>query len=136
MNKVFIVGRLTGDPTQGQGSIPCANFSVASDTRKKDKDGEFITNFFRCTAWRGQSETCMKYLHKGDMVSIVGDLVLQTWVDTKGQERANMQVDINDIKFIGGKRANEESSTTAQAPAAPAPKAAAVADEDEDSLPF
>lgn len=119
--------------------VTCTNFSVAADTRVRGKDGEFITNFYRCTAWRGQGDNCAKYLHKGDRVGIVGDLVLQTYVDTKGQERSAMQVTVTDIEFLSEKR-----SASAAAPGEPKqsqasrtqPQAAAASDEDDDSLPF
>jgi len=77
----------------------------------------------------------MKYLHKGDQVSIVGDLVLKSYVDTKGQERYSMQVSITDIKFLSAKRSNDEpqQSQTAQASSQPTRTAA---EEDDDSLPF
>lgn len=54
MNKVFIIGRLTADPIINIVSgVQCANFTVASDTRNKDSDGNAVTNFYRTTAWRG-----------------------------------------------------------------------------------
>ena len=79
----------------------------------------------------------MKYLHKGDLVSVVGDLVLQSYVDTKGQERYSMQVSISDIEFLSTKRSTDEpqQSQAPQATSQPA-TAAAVTYEDEDSLPF
>lgn len=79
----------------------------------------------------------MKYLHKGDLVSVVGDLVLQSYVDTKGQERYSMQVSISDIEFLSTKRSTDEpqQSQASQATSQPA-TAAAVTDDNEDDLPF
>lgn len=78
----------------------------------------------------------MKYLHKGDRVSIVGDLVLQSYVDTKGQERYSMQVSITDIEFLSAKRSNDEPQQSQASRANSQPTAAAVTDDNEDDLPF
>lgn len=77
----------------------------------------------------------MKYLHKGDRVSVIGDLVLQSYVDTKGQERYSMQVSISDIEFLSAKRSNDEpqQSQTSRASSQPVRTAA---EEDDDTLPF
>lgn len=84
--------------------VSCANFSVAADTRNKGEDGNTITNFYRCSAWRGLADTCAKYLHKGDRVSIVGDLLFRTYTDTSGRERSAMQVTITDIEFLSERK--------------------------------
>ncbi len=131
MNKVFIIGRLTADPTQGSfDGATCANFSVAADTRSKTKDGKAITNFYRCSAWRGLGDNCLKYLHKGDRVSVVGDLVHKSYIDTKGQERYQLDVTVNDVEFMGGGR-NPNAQTTPQQQSAPAAQAQST-----DELPF
>ena len=112
--------------------MTCTNFSVAADTRVKGKDGNNITNFYRCTAWRGLGDNCAKYLHKGDRVGVVGDLVLQSYTDTKGQERSAMQVTITDIEFLSEKR----SSTEPQQSQASRSQPQAAAAPDDDDLPF
>lgn len=54
MNKLYTIGRLTADPVMNTVSgVNCANFTVASDTRSKDENGNAIPNFYRVTAWRG-----------------------------------------------------------------------------------
>lgn len=137
MNKIHVIGRQTADPTQSTVSgVTCTNFSVAADTRVKGKDGNNITNFYRCTAWRGQGDNCAKYLHKGDRVGLVGDLVLQTYMDTKGQERSAMQVTISDIEFLSEKRTASTEPKQSQASQAQSRATVAPVEEDEDSLPF
>lgn len=77
----------------------------------------------------------MKYLHKGDRVSIIGDLVLQSYVDTKGQERYSMQVSITDIEFLSAKRSKDEPQQS-QASRASSQPVRTAAEEDDDTLPF
>ena len=102
MSYVHIVGRLTSDPTQKDvNGIPCATFTVAEDTRRKDKDGNKITNFWRVTAWRGWGENAAKYLHKGNQVYVVGNEVnVNTYTDKNGNWRWSLETTVADMRFL------------------------------------
>lgn len=53
MNLIVAAGRLTADPTLSNvNNTPCTNFTLASDTRVKDSNGNYTTIFYRVTAWR------------------------------------------------------------------------------------
>jgi len=53
INHIIVTGRLTGDPTISQvGDASCATFTVASSTRQKDSEGNYVSAFYRVTAWR------------------------------------------------------------------------------------
>lgn len=135
MSYVHIVGRLTADPTQKEVSgIPCATFTVAEDTRRKDKDGEKITNFWRVTAWRGWGENAAKYLHKGNQVYVVGnEVVVNTYTDKNGQWRFSLETTVADMRFLGSKNDNAES-THEESP--PPPASAPMPNDTGDELPF
>lgn len=135
MNKIHIIGRLTADPEQRMvRDLVCTSFTVASDSRRKDKDGNSITTFFRCTAWRGLGETCAKYMHKGDRTYVIGEAILRNYTDTKGVVRSSLDVDVSDIELISDKRpANGETASPArQANSAAAP----MPHSEDDELPF
>ena len=128
MIKLHLIGRLTADPVQNTvNGNNVVNFSVAANTKRKDGDGKYIANFFRCAVWRQQGENCMKYLHKGDRVGIEGDLELTSYTDNKGNQRYDMQVTANDVEFLSDKRSAE---------ATPAAAPAATGTNTEDELPF
>ena len=133
MNKTFVIGRLTADPTQTNvNGKMCTNFSLASDTRKKP-DGTHGTNFYRCGVWGVMGENCMKYLHKGDQIFMEGEQEFQTYTGTDGQQRFSVDVFVNDVKFLNTKRQDGETNTT-PAPVTPAPAAPVMDTGDE--LPF
>lgn len=121
MNKVYVIGRLTADPElKTVNGIPVAQFTVAADTRNKGDDGKPLTNFYRCSAWRGLGETFAKYTHKGDRVSVIGDLLLRFYTNTQGQDRAALQVTVTDVEFLSDKRpeqAAQPQETQSYAPA-------------------
>lgn len=115
MNKITAVGRLTADPTiteSANGAALC-HFTVASNTRRKNAAGQPLTNFYRCTVWRAIAENCARYLHKGDMVTISGDLALTEYSDRNGQPRCSLEVDVSDVAFPPAPKA----PPTVQAPA-------------------
>jgi len=133
MNKIFASGRLTADPeTREAAGSPVTTFTLACDTRTKDGNGGTITNFYRCSVWRGLGDTCAKYLHKGDKLEIVGDLCLRSYVDTKGVQRSSLDVTVGDVSFNFPKR--EETGAAPAAPRSSQPPAMPVIE--SDGLPF
>ena len=115
MNKCFLIGRLTRDPelrTSGQGVSVCT-FSLAVDRPYKSADGARQTDFFNIVVWRQQAENCARYLHKGDMVTISGDLSLTEYSDRNGQPQCSLEVDVSDVAFPPAPKA----PPTVQAPA-------------------
>ena len=115
MNKITAVGRLTADPTiteSANGAALC-HFTVAANTRRKNAAGQPLTNFYRCTVWRAIAENCARYLHKGDMVTISGDLALTEYSDRNGQPRCSLEVDVSDVAYPPAPKA----PPTVQAPA-------------------
>lgn len=121
--------------------MPCTNFSLASDTRNKDADGNTMTNFYRVSAWRGLGDTCAKYLHKGDRIAIMGDLLFRTYMDKNQQERAAMQVTLTDVEFLNDKPRGEAAAPAkSQQPQQTTTKqhspAQVTVEDDNDELPF
>lgn len=139
MNKSFVIGRLTADPTvRDSNGVNICNFSVAADTRSKDANGDYITNFYRVSAWRQMGDNCAKYLHKGDRVAVIGELVLRSYVDKNGQNRSSLDIPSADsVEFLTEKRDAQPAAApapAAQAPAVP-PVTLPLAGADDD-LPF
>ena len=125
MNIIFVAGRLATDPTLSTvNDTPCTSFTLASDTRSKDANGNFIPIFYRVSVWRRMAETTAQYLHKGDSITVTGDLSLRTYVDREGQNRTSVQITANHIEFPSRKNS---------APQVPAVSGAPSSD---DELPF
>ncbi len=45
------------------------------------------------------AENVAQYLHKGDQVTVNGDLSMRTYVDRDGQNRAALQISANHVEF-------------------------------------
>ncbi len=82
-NHTGLQGRLTADPElrRTPSGVAITSFRLASDTGRKTKDGQKITNFIDCVAWRAQAEFVSKYLSKGRLVLVEGELTSRNYED-------------------------------------------------------
>ena len=82
-NHTGLQGRLTATPElrYTPSGTAITSFTLASDTGRKTKDGNRITNFIDCVAWRQQAEYACKYLTKGRLVIVDGELTSRTYPD-------------------------------------------------------
>lgn len=132
MRKIFIIGNLTADPVRRQTptGTPLCTFTVAVNY----KTGTAAkTDYYKVTAWRALGGSCAEYLHKGDRVSVIGDLSASADIGKDGKVYVSLQVSADEVEFITTRKTAEK----AEAPAEPAPDPTldGFADAD-DELPF
>ena len=98
MNKIIIIGNLTGTPELRvtQSGVSVCQFTVAVNGRRKD-DG---ATFFRVTAWRALGETCHKYLDRGRKVMVCGTVSASAYTGRDGKPRASIEVTAEDVEFL------------------------------------
>ena len=98
MNKIVIIGNLTGTPELRvtQSGVSVCQFTVAVNGRRKD-DG---ATFFRVTAWRALGETCHKYLDRGRKVMVCGAVSASAYNGRDGKPRASLEVTADDVEFL------------------------------------
>ena len=113
MNKVILMGRLIRDPelkyTKGAEPVAVANFSLAVNRRFK-KSGEQDADFIPCVAFGKQGEFVSKYFHKGQLVSIVGRLSVNSYEDKDGKRRTTVNVVAEENYFAESKKAVAENN--------------------------
>lgn len=114
MNKIVIIGNLTGTPELRvtQSGVSVCQFTVAVNGRRKD-DG---ATFFRVTAWRALGETCHKYLDRGRKVMVCGAVSASAYTGRDGKPRASLEVTAEDVEFLSsmGHDAQAAQEETAQ----------------------
>lgn len=101
MNKLTIIGNLTGDPelrTTTNGKNVCG-FSVAVNRRNKAQ-GQPEADFFRVSVWNQMGEACAKYLSKGKKVCVIGSVSVRTYTTQNGETRATLEVMAQDVEFL------------------------------------
>ena len=146
-SKFMFHGNLTADPVMRDGNgVPCCTFDVANNTSRKDDAGNFIPVYYRVTAWRQQATLCSTWLHKGDRVQVIGELIPRTYTDKNGTPRTALNVTADfsgGITFLRLRSANPaqkapQANNTYNAATAATPNATGFAQvtADDDELPF
>jgi len=96
LNKVFLIGRLTADPTlrTTTGGQQVATFSIATNRIWNDKTGarRENTEYHNIVVWGKQADVVQRFLNKGGMVFIDGRLQTRTWEDKQGQRRKTTEI--------------------------------------------
>lgn len=141
MNNISVLGRLASDVTTNEvNGRSVANFRIAAQTRRKGKDGQYITNFYNVAIWGAAGENAAKYLKKGHRAGVSGELVIRPYTGSDGVAHQAIEIDANSVDFVETKsEAEAKAGNTAAAPAqtAPAPSFTPVEQYTaDDSLPF
>lgn len=136
MARGIFVGRLTrdGELKYTNGGLAVLSFCIATDHRKKEADGYSNAASFWDVAYFGKpAEGIARYMTKGKMVAVDGELYNDTW-EKDGQKHSKAKVNASAITLLGG---GEEK------PAVDRPKSSAVnnapsgtVDEFSDDIPF
>ena len=151
--RVTLIGHVGQEPQMRYtpDGTPVTNFSVATKTTlsketraespagwKESYNGRNweLTTWWRVTCWRGLAETVNKYVTKGMLVFVEGEVSgdaadgtqrPNVWTGNDGTSRANFEITARNVKFMS--RAGE---TTSAAPAGDPPPEGF----EEDVLPF
>lgn len=106
MNRVFLVGRLTKDPTTEytKDKVARCNFTVAVD-RNFATDEKQSTDFIQCVAWRKQAENLAKYQKKGNKILVEGRIQVDNYVNSEGSTVWTTTVVADSIEFLDKKEA-------------------------------
>lgn len=111
MNKVIEIGRIAADievKTTGNGVSVCA-FSLAVRRRFPDRNGEYLTDFFRCVAWRNNAEFLRKYGYKGQKIAVIGELQNRSYDANDGTKRYVTEIICDDVELLERKDDNAQN---------------------------
>ena len=158
LNVAAIVGRLSADPElrHTASGVAVTSFTLAVDRSYAKAGTERQTDWIDVVAWRSTAEFICKYFTKGQMMAVTGSIQTRSYEDRSGNKRKAVEIQANDVSFVGSKRDNPSggdygqaytrpSSPEPQQPAAfsgPAPAYSSGSSEDfeeilgDDDLPF
>ena len=120
-NKITLIGRLTRDPElrfTNNGSTVC-NYSLAVKRCYKNSQGQYDVDFFDIVSWRKLAEISARYLKKGRMVLVEGEMQSRKYTTQEGVSRTSWEVQARDMKMlspredISGNGSNGRSSEQA-----------------------
>lgn len=131
-NKVILMGRITKDlelKTTLSG-VSVLSFSIAVERSFKSKDGERVTDFFDCVAWRQTAEFISRFFAKGRAILVEGELQTRSYQDKNNVTRYVTEISVANASFTGERADTPQNGVTqqpvqnysapAQQPAAPA----------------
>ena len=98
MNKVTLIGNLGFDPQKSDKETAPVNLRIVTNKGWKDKaSGEWknVGTWHNVSVWGASRDWAMSKLHKGDTVSVEGEIVTNSFKDKEGNDRTS-----NDIKAI------------------------------------
>ena len=106
-NKVQLIGNIGNTPeiiTLESGK-KLAKFSIATNEKYKNANGELITNtdWHSLVAWNNTAEIVERFATKGKEVAIEGKLTTRTYDDKDGNKRYITEVIVNEILLLGSK---------------------------------
>ena len=112
INKVILVGHVGRDPElrYTASGTAVANFSLATNRRRKDRDGEWHeeTEWHRIVAWSRTAEVVNQYASKGRQLYIEGRLQTRDWEDRDGNKRYTTEVVAEIVKLLGSRHGESD----------------------------
>jgi single-strand DNA-binding protein len=102
--QVTLLGNVGRDPEMSYSNdgVAITKFSIA--TSRKGKGGKEETTWWNITAFRGLGETINNYVHKGDMILVLGTPSLREYTRRDGGTGYSLDVVADHFAFAGGKK--------------------------------
>lgn len=107
MNKIILLGRLVKNPELkviDELDKKYTRFTIAVDRNMKSSDGTIKTDFIPITIWGKRAEAVVKYMKKGDYISLSGRLRTGSYEDKEGNRKYIAEVVAEEFKFVNNKR--------------------------------
>lgn len=107
MQKMIITGHLGQDCRVNQvGNKTVINFSVASNERYPDQDGQLVekTTWYNCAKWENKEGNLWKYLRKGQQVLIEGKLDAKLYATKDKKPAIDLSIRVLAIELLGSSK--------------------------------
>ena len=109
MNNVSLTGRITKDPelryTPNQKAY--IMFTIAVDRNYKDAQGNKLSDFIPCVAWGTQADFIGKYVKKGNLIEITGNVQSRSYQNQQGENRVIIEVVLDSVSNLTPKPKEE-----------------------------
>lgn len=116
MNKLILIGNICNDlELKENGETKILSFNIAVQRKFKDKNGEFISDFFRVTAFNQQAVFIEKYFNKGMKIALEARVQNDNFIDNEGKQQYRNNIIIESVEFCGSKKDNDEPANINQA---------------------
>lgn len=111
-NSITLIGNVGGAPEEisTKSGNPMARFSLATNERWKDKDGNSHTNteWHNIVAFGPVVKVITSYVRSGSKLAVQGKLKYNKWEDKDGNKRTTAQIHLESISLLDGKSDSTE----------------------------
>lgn len=108
MRQITISGNIGKDAElrSTNNGMQVSNFNVAVRQNRPDNNGEYGTDWFRCSVWGTRASTVEKFYKKGSHVVVTGSLSINEY-----NGKTQLQVDVSDSDLPDNRNTNNANST-------------------------
>lgn len=102
LSKVVLSGRVIRPPEKRftpNNNIAVADFSIALESPPR-QDGTVESHPIKIITWRDLAERVSQDLKKGDLVAVDGRLQLNSYTNSEGQRRRDLEVDAVNVENL------------------------------------
>ncbi len=137
MNKVFLIGRLTQDPTAStlQSGHSYCRFSIAVNRNYSSRDGENRADFINIVTWDGLAQNCVKYLEKGSQVAVTGSIQTGSY-ERDGVKRQTFDIRADQVEFLSRANGGNGQGQAASGPSNRDVDTLKEVEDSDDDMPF
>ena len=112
MNKTILIGRITKDldlrKTPSGNSV--IRFTLAVTRNFKNAAGEKESDFISCQAWNKTAELMERFLSKGSLIGVEGNIRTGSYQDNKtGNKVYTTDVMVESVEFLESSKKNQQS---------------------------
>lgn len=109
MRTITISGNLGKDPQMNEVSgTRVANFNLAVKSNQRNQDGQYGTDWFRCSVWGNRAKVVEQYFHQGSHVVVTG-----TFEVSEYNEKTQLNVNVDDFDLPDNATQREAAPQTA-----------------------
>ena len=118
MNNVQLTGRITKDPDvkYTQSGTAFMGFVLAVNRKQKDANGQVQADFITCKAFGATAEFIGRYIKKGFMLAVDGEIQTGQYKSQDGQTHYTTDVMVRNVENLTPR---EQSATNPQPSATP-----------------
>lgn len=110
LNNVSLIGRLVRDVELKtvRDDLKLAKFTIANNVGNKTE-----TNFIDCVAFGKMAENASKYLKKGDLFALTGQIKQNKW-EKDGKKYSRLEIIVNSLNFLSVNKKTDSSETSSE----------------------
>ena len=114
LNQFVGVGRLVAEPSvkETEDGKQVSNITIAVPRSYKNENGEYDTDFVKCTMWSGVAENTAEYCHKGDIIGVKGRIQTSNYETEDGEKRKSTQIVAEKITFLSSSKDKKDDLET------------------------